>query len=172
MDVIFICAGRPVREGWAEMCCLRRIAVNRRGRVDLFEDDDMRWHLTLFLSAMAALWLGRAASAADAEVEKLFFDTCLVSEAAWIGKDQKSVATNCACMSKTQVRLADPAFKDAVAKQQPYDKFPFGDYGEYQKQVLTDCPALRPLMINALCSDPAAPPDACAAVKDMVSKLK
>lgn len=132
----------------------------------------MRWHLTLFLSAVAALSLGRAASAADEQVEKLFFDTCVVNEAGWIGKDPKSVATNCACKAKTELKLADPAFKDAVAKQQPYDKFPFGDPANYQKQVLTDCPAIRPLMINALCKDPAAPQDACAAVKDMVSKLK
>ena len=95
-----------------------------------------------------------------------------MNEAGWIGKDQKSVAANCACKAKTEVRLADPAFKQAVAKKQPYDKFPFGDPAGYQKQVLQDCPALRPLMIQAMCNDPAAPPDACAAVKDMVSKLK
>ena len=130
------------------------------------------WYLTLPLLAVAAMPIVRPASAADDQVEKLFFDTCLVSEAGWIGKDQKSVAANCACMAKTQVKLADPAFKDAVARKQPYDKFPFGDYGNYQRQVLTDCPALRPLMVEALCSDPAAPPDACAAVKDMVNKLK
>jgi hypothetical protein len=132
----------------------------------------MRWYLALTLAAMAAMPIGRAASADDAEVEKLFIDTCLVNEAGWIGKDNKSVAANCACKAKTEVKLADPAFKDAVAKKQPYDKFPFGDPADYQKQVLTDCPALRPLMVNALCSDPAAQADACAAVKDMVSKLK
>lgn len=153
------------------MCCLRRIAVNRRAAA-LFEDDRMRWHLIPILAAMTALPFARAASAADAEVEKLFFDTCVVNEAGWIGKDPKSVATNCACKAKTELKLADPAFKDAVAKKQPYDKFPFGDPASYQKQVLTDCPALRPLMITALCKDPAAPQDACAAVKDMVSKLK
>ncbi|HEV8391295.1 MAG TPA: hypothetical protein VGQ35_15700 [Dongiaceae bacterium] len=132
----------------------------------------MRWYLALLLAAMAALPMGRPASAADGELEQLFIDTCLVNEAGWIGKDKKSVATNCACKAKTEVKLADPAFKDAVAKKQPYDKFPFGDPANYQKQVLTDCPALRPLMIEALCHDPAAPPDACTAVKDMVSKLK
>ena len=49
---------------------------------------------------------------------------------------------------------------------------PFGDPVSYQRQVLQDCPDMRPLMIQAMCNDPAAPPDACAAVKDMVSKLK
>jgi hypothetical protein len=132
----------------------------------------MRWYLALFLAAIAAMPIGRAASAADDQIEKLFLDTCIVNEAGWIGKDTKSVAANCACKAKTEVKLADPAFKDAVAKKQPYDKFPFGDPTEYQKQVLTDCPALRPLMIQAMCNDPAAPADACAAVKDMVSKLK
>ena len=132
----------------------------------------MRWCLTLCLVSLAALPLGRAANAADEAVEKLFFETCMANEVGWIGKDQKSVAANCVCKAKTEVRLADPAFKDAVAKKQPYDKFPFGDPTDYQEQVLTDCPALRPLMIEALCNDPAAPPDACAAVKDMVDKLK
>ncbi len=132
----------------------------------------MRWYLALSLAAMAATPIGRTATAADDKLEKLFFDTCLVNEAGWIGKDKKSVAANCACKAKTEVRLASPAFKDAVAKKQPYDQFPFGDPADYQKQVLTDCPALRPLMIEAMCKDPAAPPDACAAVKDMVGKLQ
>lgn len=131
----------------------------------------MRWPLTLCLLSIAALPFGRLATA-DEQSEKYFLDTCLVYDKGWIGKDQKSVATNCACKAKTEDRLADPAFKQAVAKKQPYDKFPFGDPATYQKQVLTDCPALRPLMVEAMCSDPAAPPDACAAVKDMVSKLK
>ncbi len=132
----------------------------------------MRWCSGLSLVAIAAMILGGVAMAADDELEKLFFDTCLVNEAGWIGKDQKSVAANCACKAKTEVRLANPGFKEAVATKQPYDQFPFGDPADYQKQVLTDCPALRPLMIDALCNDPAAPPDACAAVKDMVGTLK
>jgi hypothetical protein len=132
----------------------------------------MRWYLALSLAAMAALPTGRTATAADDKLEKLFIDTCLVNEAGWIGKDKKSVAANCACKAKTEVKLASPAFKDAVAKKQPYDQFPFGDPADYQRQVLQDCPALRPLMIEAMCKDPAAPPDACAAVKDMVNKLK
>ena len=132
----------------------------------------MRWYPALCLLAIAALSFGRTAGAADDAVEKLFFDTCLVNEAGWIGKDQKSVAANCACKAKTELRLADPAFKQAVAKKQPYDKFPFGDPANYQKQVLKDCPALRPLMIDAMCKDPAAPPDACAAVKNLVKTLE
>ena len=132
----------------------------------------MRWTVTLCLLSIAALQFGRAASAAEDALEKLFIDTCLVNEAGWIGKDQKSVAANCACKAKTELKLADPAFKQAVAKKQPYDKFPFGDPAGYQRQVLQDCPAIRPLMIQAMCNDPAAPPDACTAVKDMVSKLK
>jgi len=132
----------------------------------------MRWHLTLCLVSIAVMPIGGAALADDKQIEQLFIDTCLVNEAGWIGKDQKSVAANCACKAKTEVKLADPAFKDAVAKKQPYDKFPFGDPADYQRQVLQDCPTLRPLMIQAMCNDPAAPPDACTAVKDMVSKLK
>ena|SRR5690349_23781419 len=132
----------------------------------------MRWYPALCLLALVAVPLGRAASAADDAVEKLFFDTCLVEEAGWIGKDQKSVAANCACKAKTELKLADPAFKQAVIKKQPYDKFPFGDPASYQKQVLKDCPALRPLMIEAMCKDPAAPPDACTAVKALVNSLK
>jgi hypothetical protein len=132
----------------------------------------MRWPATLCLVSFAAISLSCAASAVEDPLEKLFLDTCLVNESSWIGKDQKSVAANCACKAKTEVKLADPAFKQAVAKKQPYDKFPFGDPATYQKQVLTDCPALRPLMVEAMCNDPAAPPDACTAIKDMVSKLK
>jgi hypothetical protein len=132
----------------------------------------MRWYLALPLIAIAAMPAGRAAGAADQQLEQLFVDTCLLNEAGWIGKDKKSIAANCACKARTEVRLADPAFKEAVAKKQPYDQFPFGDPADYQRQVLTDCPALRPLMVEAMCNDPAAPPDACIAVKDMVSKLK
>jgi hypothetical protein len=131
----------------------------------------MRWPATLCLLSITAMPIG-AALANDKQLEQLFVDTCLVNEAGWIGKDQKAVAANCACKAKTEVKLADPAFKQAVDKQQPYDEFPFGDPLDYQRQVLTDCPALRPLMTQAICNDPAAPPDACAAVKDMIAKLK
>lgn len=132
----------------------------------------MRWFVTLCLLSIAAMPVGRAANAADEQIEKYFFDTCLVYDAGWIGKDQKSVAANCACKAKTEVKLADPAFKQAITKQQPYDKFPFGDPADYQRQVLQDCPDIRPQMVRAMCNDPAAPPDACAAIKDLVSKMK
>ncbi|MGH6894178.1 MAG: hypothetical protein ACREEP_18180 [Dongiaceae bacterium] len=126
-----------------------------------------------FLSAVLAMMLtGGAAVAGDKELEQFFLDTCLVNDAGWIGKDQKSVAANCACKAKTEVKLANPAFKEAVEKKQPYDQFPFGDPETYQKQVLTDCPKLRPLMVDALCNDPAAPPDCRAALEDMIKKLK
>jgi hypothetical protein len=171
MDVIFICARRRVREGWAESAAFDG-SLSIGGPWRQFEDKSMRWSLALPAIALTALAFACAARADDKQVEKLFFDTCLVNEASWIGKDQKSVAANCACKAKTEVKLADPAFKNAVARKQPYDKFPFGDPADYQRQVLQNCPALRPLMIQAMCNDPAAPPDACAAVKDMVSKLK
>lgn len=132
----------------------------------------MRWFPILPLTAFAILATTGTAGAGDEQIEKLFFDTCVTNEAGWIGKSDKAVAANCACKAKTELRLADPAFKRAVAQKQPYDKFPFGDPAEYQRQVLTDCPALRPLMVEAMCRDPAAPPDACQAVKDMVAKLK
>jgi hypothetical protein len=169
MDVIFICARRSVREGWAESAAFRgSLSIERRSA---FEDHFMRRFVTLCLLSIAALQFGPVASA-DEQFEKYFLDTCLVYDKGWIGKDQKSVAANCACKAKIEDRLADPAFKQAVTKKQPYDKFPFGDPLDYQRQVLTDCPALRPLMTQAICNDPAAPPDACTAVKDMVSKLK
>jgi hypothetical protein len=164
-----------VRGGWfvkdGRDCAAFRgsLSIERRRA---FEDHFMRWLVTLCLLSIAAVPISRPASAAEDALEKLFIDTCLVNEAGWIGRDQKSVAANCACKAKTELKLADPAFKQAVAKQQPYDKFPFGDPADYQRQVLQDCPAIRPLMVQAMCNDPAAPPDACTAVKDMVSKLK
>jgi hypothetical protein len=170
MAVIFICARRLLREGWRQSAASRGSLSIEHARA--FEDHFMRWRFTLILLVVAALPLGRAAGADDAQVEKLFLDTCMANEAGWIGKDQKSIAANCACKAKTELRLADPAFKQAIAAKQPYDQFPFGDPADYQRQVLSDCPALRPLMIEAMCSDPAAPPDACAAVKDMVGKLE
>jgi hypothetical protein len=134
----------------------------------------MRWGLGLSLAVVTAMIAVRVATAAsgDDKIEKYFKDTCVVNEAGWIGKDAKTIADNCACKAKTEVKLADPVFKEAILKKQPYDKFPFGDPTNYQRQVLDDCPALRPLMINAICHDPTAPPDTCAAIKDLVSKLK
>jgi hypothetical protein len=57
----------------------------------------MRLCLALCLIAVAAMPIARTARAADEQVEKLFYETCMVNEAGWIGKDQKAVAANCAC---------------------------------------------------------------------------
>lgn len=134
----------------------------------------MRWHLTLCLVSIVALPAIRPASAADDPLQEPLRQTCLAYDRGWIGKTDKEVDANCVCKAKTEAALASPEFRDAILKKGVYEggAFPFGDYGVYQQRVLTDCPKLRPLMIEALCSDPAAPPDACKAVKDMVSKLK
>ena len=134
----------------------------------------MRWLVTLCLFSLAALPSVRPASAADDPLRKPLHQACLVYDAGWIGKSEKEVDANCACKAKTEASLASPEFREAILKKGVYEggAFPFGDYGAYQERVLTECPKLRPLMIEALCNDPAAPPDACVAVKDMVSKLK
>ena len=134
----------------------------------------MRWTVTLCLISIAALPLGLPASAADDPLQNPLHQACLVYDAGWIGKSEKEVDANCACKAKTEASLASPEFREAILKKGVYEggAFPFGDYGAYQERVLTECPKLRPLMIEALCNDPAAPPDACKAVKDMVSKLK
>jgi len=82
------------------------------------------------------------------------------------------VEANCACKAKTEEKLASPGFKDAVMNQKPYDQFPFGDPSTYQQQILTACPKLRPLMIEAVCKDPATPKGACEDFKKMVEGLK
>jgi hypothetical protein len=134
----------------------------------------MRWHLTLCLISFAAMPVGHAAKAADDPLQKPLHQACLVYDAGWIGKTEKEIDTNCACKAKTEASLASPEFREAILKRGVYEggTFPFGDYDTYQERVLTECPNLRPRMVEALCNDPAAPPDACAAVKDMVSKLK
>ncbi len=134
----------------------------------------MRWYLVPSLVAIAAMSVGYAARAADDPLQKPLHQACLVYDAGWIGRTQKEIDANCACKAKTEASLASPEFRDAILKRGVYEggTFPFGDYGAYQERVLTECPKLRPLMIEALCNDPAAPPDACAAVKDMVGKLK
>lgn len=113
-----------------------------------------------------------AARAAEDEFHNFLFNTCLATEAYWIGKDKKSIEANCACKAKTEERMAAPAFKDAVMKQQPYDKFPFGDPESYQTQILKDCPKLQPLMIEAICTDPNAPKSACEDMKKMVKSVQ
>ena len=134
----------------------------------------MRWYLALSLVSIAAMSISRSAGAADDPLQKPLHQACLVYDAGWIGRTQKEIDANCACKAKTEASLASPEFRDAILKRGVYEggTFPFGDYGAYQERVLTECPKLRPLMVEALCNDPAAPPDACAAVKDMVSKLK
>jgi hypothetical protein len=134
----------------------------------------MRWCLALSLFTIAAMPVGHAAKAADDPLQKPLHQACLVYDAGWIGKTENEVDTNCACKAKTEASLASAEFREAILKKGVYEggTFPFGDYGAYQERILTECPKLRPLMIEALCNDPAAPPDACAAVKDMISKLK
>ena len=132
----------------------------------------MNWYLAFSLAAAVAM--PSAVRAADDPLQKPLQQACAVYDAGWIGKTQKEIDTNCACKAKTEASLASPEFREAILKRGVYEggTFPFGDYGAYQERVLTDCPKLRPLMVEALCSDPAAPPDACTAVKDMISKLK
>jgi hypothetical protein len=132
----------------------------------------MRWYLALSTAAIAAM--PNEARAADDPLLKPLQQACAVYDAGWIGKSQKEIDANCACKAKTEAALASPEFRESILKRGVYEggTFPFGDYGAYQARVLTDCPKLRPLMVEALCNDPAAPPDACAAVKDMVNKLK
>ncbi|HNB26523.1 MAG TPA: hypothetical protein PLR41_06180 [Alphaproteobacteria bacterium] len=109
---------------------------------------------------------------ADDPFQNYLYNTCLETESYWIGKDPKSVEANCDCKAKTEEKLADPAFKQAVMEQKPYEKFPFGDPASYQAEILTACPKLRPLMIDAVCNDPAAPKSACDDIKKMVKGLK
>lgn len=126
--------------------------------------------------AVSVLALGIASAAAGQAADDPFgnylLNTCIETEAYWIGKDAKSIEANCACKAKTEVKLAAPDFKQAVLDQKPYDKFPFGDPASYQAQILTACPKLRPLMVDAICNDPAAPESACEDIKAMVKGLK
>jgi hypothetical protein len=131
----------------------------------------MRWFLILPAIALSACPIGSATLAADALQERLY-EICHSDDAGWIGKSEKEIKANCICKAKSETAMASPQFRDAILKAKVYDPLLLGDSAKYLKQVLTDCPSLRPLMIQAVCSDPAAPPDTCAAFKDMVSKLK
>lgn len=131
----------------------------------------MRLIPILLLAALGA-WFAMPARSADDPFHAYLYETCLATESYWIGKDQKSVEANCACKSKSEAAMASPGFKEAVLNQQPYDQFPFGDPANYQKQILTDCPKLRPLMVDAICKDPNAPKSACDDIKKMVDGLK
>jgi hypothetical protein len=114
------------------------------------------------------------AQGADDPLQKPLHDACLAQDRGWIGKTEQEIDANCACKAKTEAALASPDFRDAILKRGVYEggAFPFGDYGTYQKRVLTDCPKLRPLMIDAMCNDPAAPPDCRTALEEMIRNLK
>lgn len=127
-----------------------------------------RWLVPILLGASIAT----LAHAADDPFGNYLYNTCLATESFWIGKDQKSVEANCACKAETEEKLASPGFKDAVLNQKPYDQFPFGDPAQYQMRILTACPKLRPLMVDAVCNDPTAPKGACEDMKKMVGGLK
>lgn len=133
----------------------------------------MRWYLVLFLAAITALPIDEA-SAAEDPLQKPLHQACLVQDAGWIGKSEKEIEINCACKAKTEASLASPEFREAILKKGVYEggSFPFGDYETYQKRVLTECPKLQPLMIEAMCSDPAAPPDCRQALESMMENLK
>ena len=132
----------------------------------------MRLPTAAFLVTTAIFAGAFAAHAADDPFGNYLFNTCIETEAYWIGKDPKAIEANCDCKAKTEEKLADPAFKQAVMEQKPYEKFPFGDPASYQAEILTACPKLRPLMIDAVCNDPAAPKSACDDIKKMVKGLK
>lgn len=133
----------------------------------------MRFPLLPILVLFAVVsWRAAPVHAADDPFQNYLYNTCLATEAYWIGKDEKSVKTNCTCKAKSEERMANPDFKQAVLDQKPYDQFPFGDPAKYQSQILTDCPKLRPLMIDAICNDPNAPKGACDDIKKMVDGLK
>lgn len=116
----------------------------------------------------AMLLMGGAALAADTSLQKPLYDVCRQQDAGWIGKSEKEIAANCTCKSKSEAAMATPAFRDSLLKKGIYDPLLIGDTGKYMKRVLTDCPKLRPLMIDAMCSDPAAPPDCRAALENMI----
>ncbi len=116
--------------------------------------------------------IGSAAFAADNTLQQPLYDVCREQDAGWIGKSEQEIKTNCTCKAKSESAMATPAFRDSLLKKRIYDPLLIGDSDKYMARVLKDCPALRQRMIDAMCSDPAAPPDACAAVKDMVNKLK
>lgn len=128
--------------------------------------------LPAVILAAIGLWCAAPARAADDPFKNYLFNTCLETEAYWIGKDPKSIEANCACKSQAEEKMASPAFKEAVMNQKPYEQFPFGDPATYQQSLLTACPKLRPLAIDAVCKDPATPKGACEDFKKMVEGLK
>ncbi|HEY3148312.1 MAG TPA: hypothetical protein VGJ75_18285 [Dongiaceae bacterium] len=128
--------------------------------------------LRCVLLLAALLLMGGAALAADDSLQKPLYEVCRRQDAGWIGKGEQEIKTNCTCKAKSESAMATPAFRDSLLKNGVYDPLLIGDPDKYMARVLKDCPALQQRMIDAMCKDPAAPPDACAAVKDMISKLK
>jgi hypothetical protein len=125
--------------------------------------------LRCVLLVAALLPMASAALAADTSLQKPLYNVCRQQDAGWIGKTEKEVAANCTCKSKSEAAMATPAFRDSLLKKGVYDPLLIGDTGKYMKRVLTDCPKLRPLMLDAMCSDPAAPPDCRAALENMIT---
>ena len=128
--------------------------------------------LRCVLLVAVLLPMAGAALAADNSLQKPLYDVCRQQDAGWIGKTEKEIAANCTCKSKSEAAMATPAFRDSLLKKGVYDPLLIGDSDKYMARVLKDCPALQQRMIDAMCHDPSAPPDACAAIKDMISKLK
>ncbi len=126
------------------------------------------------LVVATAFLIGGSALAAEDPLRKPLYDICMSQDAGWIGKTAAEVEANCSCKAETEAALATPEFRNALLKNGAYesDAFPFGDYDLYQTRVLTDCPKLQPLMIDALCSDPAAPADCRQALEEMIQNLK
>jgi hypothetical protein len=131
--------------------------------------------IRLAFSIMAAAMIGvPAALSAEDPLQKPLYEICLAQDAGWIGKSEAEVKTNCTCKAATEAAMASPEFREAMLKRGVYEggAFPFGDFEQYQRRVLTDCPKLQPLMIEALCGDPAAPPDCRKALGDMIKNMK
>ena len=128
--------------------------------------------LRCVLLVAVLLPMAGAALAADNSLQKPLYDVCRQQDAGWIGKTEKEIAANCTCKSKSEAAMATPAFRDSLLKKGVYDPLLIGDSDKYMARVLKDCPALQQRMIDAMCHDPSAPPDACTAIKDMISKLK
>ncbi len=124
--------------------------------------------------AIAMIACAALAQAAEDPLQKPLYDICLAQDAGWIGRGEAEVQANCACKARSEAAMASPEFREAMLTKGAYEggAFPFGDYDQYQRRVLTDCPKLQPLMIEALCGDPAAPPDCRQALEDMISKMK
>jgi len=173
MAVIFICASRPVREGWPESAAFGGLLSIGALHSRLWELP-MSLRSVLLVSALAVALAAELSWAAEDPLEKPLYQICLQEDVGWIGKSEKEIEANCACKAKTEASLASPEFREDILKKGVYEggAFPFGDFGEYQKRVLTDCPALRPRMVEAMCNDPAAPPDCRSAVEDMIRNLK